>query len=135
MEKISAQNILKKKDITQISTIVKKKKKNLTRANKLKAQVGNVLHSSENNYRKIFRWVELLVKYPSPTYIEPQEAWMYIHKVQLWIWSLVLDSQGWTPDGYWFPTKERKEAQQYHTYISNILLHIWCHLLPVILGN
>lgn len=55
MEKISAQNILKKKDITQISTIVKKKKKNLTRANKLKAQVGNVLHSSENNYRKIFR--------------------------------------------------------------------------------
>lgn len=73
MEKISAQNILKKKDITQISTIVKKKK-NLTRANKLKAQVGNVLHSSENNYRKIFRGVELLVKYPSPTYIEPQKA-------------------------------------------------------------
>lgn len=28
MEKISAQNILKKKDITQINTIVKKKKKN-----------------------------------------------------------------------------------------------------------
>lgn len=74
MEKISAQNILKKKDITQINTIVKKKKKILTRANKLKAQVGNVLHSSENNYRKIFRGVELLVKYPSPTYIEPQEA-------------------------------------------------------------
>lgn len=56
------------------NTIVKKKKKILTRANKLKAQVGNVLHSSENNYRKIFRGVELLVKYPSPTYIEPQEA-------------------------------------------------------------